>query len=345
MQNESTILSTKKLSVGYAPDKPLIRKLDLKVKRGELICLLGTNGAGKSTLLRTLAGMQSALTGEISIAGKQLSEISSRRLAQELSLVLTERGIAPNLRVQELIAMGRHPYSGWFGRLSQSDLDIIDQAMEDTATLKFANRPFYELSDGEKQKVMIARALAQDTPLIILDEPTVHLDLPNRVEIMQLLHRLTQDKQKAILMSSHDLELVIQSADQLWLLHEQNIWSGIPEDLVLQGKVEACFQSQNLRFDQQKGSFVIRRKPTQPIRLNGTGILAHWTRQALERVGYKIVENADTKLSVQIQQTSPAPTWIIQGQGNAIMCRSLSALLSKLKDKASHISEELSSKE
>ncbi|MEK6480046.1 ABC transporter ATP-binding protein [Catalinimonas sp. 4WD22] len=345
MSKDTTILSTHQLSVGYVPDKPLIRKLDLKVKRGELICLLGTNGAGKSTLLRTLAGMQSALEGEVSIAGKQLSKISPRRLAQELSLVLTERGIAPNLRVHELIAMGRHPYSGWFGRLSQSDREIMHQAMEDTATLEFANRPFYELSDGEKQKVMIARALAQDTPLIILDEPTVHLDLPNRVEIMQLLHRLTQEKQKAILMSSHDLELVIQSADQLWLLHEQNIWSGIPEDLVLQGKVEACFQSKNLRFDQQKGSFVIRRKPTQPIRLDGEGILAHWTRQALERVGYKIVEDGDTKLTVQIQQTSPTPSWIIQGQGDAIMFHSLSSLLGKLKGKSSYVSEELSSKE
>ncbi|MDF9795256.1 iron complex transport system ATP-binding protein [Catalinimonas alkaloidigena] len=345
MQNENTILFTRGLSVGYSPDKLLISKLDLKVKRGELICLLGTNGAGKSTLLRTLAGMQAALEGEVSIAGKLLSEISPRRLAQQLSLVLTERGIALNLRVHELIAMGRHPYSGWFGRLSQVDRKLIDQAMEDTATLEFANRPFYELSDGEKQKVMIARALAQDTPLIILDEPTVHLDLPNRVEIMQLLHRLTHEKQKAILMSSHDLELVIQSADQLWLLHKQNIWSGIPEDLVLQGKVEACFQSKNLRFDQQKGSFVIRRKPTLPIRLNGEGILTHWTQQALERVGYKIVENADTKLSVQIQQTSPTPTWIIQGQGNSIMCRSLSALLSKLKDKRYYVSRELRDKE
>lgn len=337
-------MSSKQLSVGYPPDKVLIRNLNLSVRRGELICLLGTNGAGKSTLLRTLAGMQTPLSGHVTMLEQNLAEIPKRRLAQELSLVLTERGIAPNLRVHELIAMGRHPYSGWFGRLSKSDHMFIEQAMSDTGIRDFAPRPFDELSDGEKQKVMIARALAQDTPLIILDEPTVHLDLPNRVEIMQLLHRLSHEKHKAILMSSHDLELVIQSADQLWLLHEQNIWSGIPEDLILQGKVEACFQSENLRFDQEKGSFVIRRKPSRSIRLSGEGISAHWTQQALERAGYQVVEDNSTNLQIHIQKTSPAPSWIIQGQGEAVMCRSLSALLNRLKEKTEGLSEDNSKK-
>ncbi len=341
MQNERTILSTRGLSVGYAADKKLISGLNIHIKTGELICLLGKNGAGKSTLLRTLAGMQAALEGEVRMDEKLISEISPQALARQLSLVLTERGIAPNLRVHELISMGRHPYTGWFGRLSNDDEQIVEQAMEDTGTRPFALRPFYELSDGEKQKVMIARALAQDTPLIILDEPTVHLDLPNRVEIMQLLQRLAHEKQKAILMSSHDLELVLQSADQLWLLHQQKIESGVPEDLVLQGKLQESFQSNHIVFDQQKGTFVIRRQPHQLINLQGEGDLVYWTRQALERVGFKVVQDSNVSLTVLIQPTTPVPSWTIQGQGQSILCRSLAALLDKLKEKQYDVSEKV----
>lgn len=338
-------MHTRQLGVGYSRDQPLISKLNLEVYSGELICLLGTNGTGKSTLLRTLAGMQSALEGEVNLLGKPVSKISPKTLAQQLSLVLTERGIAPNLRVHELIAMGRHPYTGWFGTLSKADQHIIRQAMEDTGIVDFADRSFYALSDGERQKVMIARALAQDTPLIILDEPTVHLDLPNRVEIMQLLHRLAHEKQKAILMSSHDLELVIQMADQLWILHQQSISSGIPEDLILQGKLQESFQSKNIRFDQQKGSFVIRRQSKQLINLQGKGNLAHWTRQALERIGYKVVQDSNVQLSVQIQPTTPVPGWTIQEQGEAVHCHSLSELLEKLKERQTQVSEKISSRE
>ncbi|WPP52691.1 ABC transporter ATP-binding protein [Catalinimonas niigatensis] len=345
MDQKTTILSTHQLSAGYAGHQPLISKVELEVRSGELICLLGTNGAGKSTLLRTLAGMQNALEGEVSLLGKSVSKIAPKVLAQQLALVLTERGIAPNLRVHELIAMGRHPYTGWFGKLSKEDQRIVRQAMEDTGVMAFAERPFYELSDGERQKVMIARALAQDTPLIILDEPTVHLDLPNRVEIMQLLHRLAHEKQKAILMSSHDLELVIQMADQLWLLHQQSISSGIPEDLILQGKLQESFQSKNIRFDQQKGTFVICRQSKQLLNLQGEGKLAHWTRQALERVGYKVVQDSSVQLTVQIQPTTPVPSWIIQGQGETILCRSLSGLLEKLQERQVLPSEKISSKE
>ncbi|WKN29901.1 ABC transporter ATP-binding protein [Porifericola rhodea] len=340
-----TILSTKALAVGYTNTQPLIKQLDVSVRQGELICLLGTNGSGKSTLLRTLSGMQKALSGEVFLLNQLIQELHAKAKARQLSLVLTERGIAPNLSAYELIAMGRHPYTSWFGGLGKKDLEVIEQAMEATGTQNFANRAFFRLSDGERQKVLIARALAQDTPLIILDEPTVHLDLPNRVEIMQLLHSLAHQQQKAILMSSHDLELVLQTADQLWLLHQQKIVSGIPEDLVLQGQLKNSFQSKNLRFDRQRGSFVLRRHTQHLINLQGEGEVAHWTQQALERVGYKVVHDSSIRLSVSIQKTSPVPTWVLQVANEAVMCRSLSALVHSLLQKHGSVTSTLSEKE
>lgn len=343
MATDNTILQTQKLSVGYPSTGPLLRDLQLSIRRGKLYCLLGPNGSGKSTLLRTLSGMQSPLQGEVLLKQKPLRQYSGRELSQQLSVVLTEQGTAPTLRVSELVAMGRHPYTGWFGGLKAADRKIIQQVMEDTDTLKFTDRMLYELSDGERQKVMIARAMAQDTPLIILDEPTVHLDLPNRVEIIELLRRLAQQQQKAILMSSHDLELMLQSADRLWLLQEEKIISGMAEDLILQGKMEKTFEGKNIRFDAYKGSFSLKKSAQHLIHFQDEGLLSHWTRHALERAGFRTVQDNSVRMSLSIQQTRPTPAWILQSPSGSVLCHSLEAVLAQLKKKRTESSAQISS--
>lgn len=343
MRELQTILQTRDLSVGYPSTGPLLRKLNLQLRQGELLCLLGPNGSGKSTLLRSLSRMHLPLKGDVLLQGKPMAHFSGNRLSQQLSVVLTERGMAPNLKVRELLTMGRYPYTGWFGRLNQYDHQIIRQVMEATDTQRFAERSLYALSDGERQKVMIARAMAQDTPLIILDEPTVHLDLPNRVEIMQLLRRLAHEQQKAILMSSHDLDLVIQSADQLWLVLEDRVVSGVPEDLILQGKLEQTFRGKNIRFDAYKGNFSIRKSAQHLIHFKEEDLTGYWTRQALERIGYKVVQDSSIRLRLNIEHVQSRPVWRLQGKEETVSCFSLEYLLQQLRSRYWPSGKEISS--
>ena len=343
MASDNTILQTQALSVGYPSSGTLLQDLNLGIQRGKLYCLLGPNGSGKSTLLRTLSGMQRPLQGDVWLKQKPLRQYSGRELSQKLSVVLTEQGTTQTLRVAELVAMGRHPYTGWFGGLKAADRKIIQQVMEDTDTLKFADRLLYELSDGERQKVMIARAMAQDTPFIILDEPTVHLDLPNRVEIIELLRRLAQQHQKAILMSSHDLELMLQSADLLWLLQGKKVVCGMAEDLLLQGKLERTFEGKSIRFDAYKGSFSLKKSAQHLIHFQDEGLLAHWTRHALERAGFRTVQDNSVRLSLSIQNTRPTPAWILQSPAGSVLCHSLEAVMEQLKKKHTETSEQIRS--
>ena len=213
--NRPAILTAEQLTIGYPiagkPAGKVAGPFDLQLRGGELVGLLGPNGAGKSTLVRTLAGIQPTLGGSIYIGGDRLEKLRPADLARKVSIVLTERVEAGNLLVRALVALGRYPYTGWFGRLSKEDEVKVQEAMEMTDTLSLADRSLHTLSDGERQKVMLARALAQDTPLIILDAPTAHLDLPNRVELFALLRRLTRDTRKAILLSTHELDLALQA--------------------------------------------------------------------------------------------------------------------------------------
>lgn len=218
MQTQESIVISN-LTIGYK-DKVVARHLNASVRRGELTCLLGTNGTGKSTLLRTLAGLQEPLDGEVWLSADgihptPLSALSQQALARMVSVVLTEQPDVKQLTVEEVVGMGRMPYTGFFGTLGKEDKRIVEQALLDTGLLAFADRHFDLLSDGERQKVMIAKALAQQTPVIILDEPTAFLDYPSKVEMIKLLHRLAIDNDKTILLSTHDLELALHHADRL----------------------------------------------------------------------------------------------------------------------------------
>ena len=202
--------------------------LNAALYRGKVTCLLGANGAGKSTLLRTLAGYQPYLSGE-------MTKVSP----ETMGVVLTERIEAMGLRVREVVSMGRHPYTGYFGRLTDADENIIDEALRQVHVEHFAQRKFSSLSDGERQKVMIAKALAQQTPMILMDEPSAFLDFPSKVELMLLLRELAHTQEKAILLSTHDVGIALKMADELWLMQDQNMTIGTPQELLQSGKIDS----------------------------------------------------------------------------------------------------------
>ena len=293
-KNRFPILAAGNLRIGYkgrGKDTVVAESLDLELRRGELVGLLGPNGSGKSTLIRTLAHMQAPLGGNITLEGEELSRLSSKEVARRVSTVLTDRVTVGNLTVYSVIAFGRSPYTGLLGRMSEQDREVVEWAMEATGLKAFAGRDIARLSDGERQKVMVARALAQDTPLILLDEPTAHLDLPNRVEIVRLLRKLAHETQKAILMSTHELDLALKACDQVWMLTMENGMSaGVPEDLVLNGTFEEVFRRDSFFFDRETGSFKLHEQPRGKITLSGDKIPAFWTARALEREGFEVVE-------------------------------------------------------
>lgn len=248
------MLQAKNLTIGYRR-KPVQSGLTFTLEPGRLTALLGPNGAGKSTLLRTLAGTQPPLAGEIRLDGEPLASYSPGELARRVGLVLTDRVQAGGLRVRELAALGRHPYSGFFGRLSAADHAAVDRALEQAGVADKADRYLAELSDGERQKVMIAKALAQECPLILLDEPTAFLDVVSRIEVMNLLHRLAAGG-KTILVSTHDLEQALASADRLWLLGpEQGLTCGTTGELIAAGAVGRYFSRGGIRFDAETMRF------------------------------------------------------------------------------------------
>lgn len=329
----SAVLQTKGLAIGYQAKKKMFgfrsgagqcrrvvaEKLDLELYPGELVCLLGPNGCGKSTLMRTLAGVQRPLAGRVLLAGSRLDRISAKEAAKKLSLVLTDRVVTGNLSVYSLVALGRYPYTGWTGRLSIDDEKVVRHAIETTGTRVFAHRHVGDLSDGERQKVMIARAIAQDTPVILLDEPTAHLDLPNRLEIIHLLKRLAREAKKAIVLSTHELDLALQAADRIWLMHapaslhsklpEPGLIVDIPESLVLQGDLERAFRRNGFEFDRLSGSFRLRHDGRMTIGLVGEGVAAYWTRRALERIGCKVVPGLVAGRHVVVLEESIGTTW------------------------------------
>jgi iron complex transport system ATP-binding protein len=284
------ILRTTTLTIGYQPRRQpatvIAEKLTLQLRAGELVCLLGPNGAGKSTLMRTLAGMQPPLAGQVWIDGTDIATLPAQRLARKLSVVLTERVDAGLLSAYALVALGRYPYTDWRGKLTTEDEAIVQQAMKSVGAVPLAARPVSELSDGERQKVMIARALAQEPKLMMLDEPTAFLDLPRRVEIMQILRDLAHNSQRAILLSTHDLDLALRSADVMWLLANGRLHIGAPEDLVLSGAFAEAFASEGVTFDPLSGSFRIQNGQKGNIDVVGEGVQAVWTVRALKRAGY-----------------------------------------------------------
>jgi iron complex transport system ATP-binding protein len=261
MTKENSILNTVDLSIGYPSKKhqSLISKnLNISLHKGELVCLLGKNGVGKSTLIRTLTKVQAKLGGEIFLYNKPLENVSVNDLAQSISLVLTERIPPSNLSVYELIALGRQPYTNWIGKLTEEDKMQIEIAIEKTNLNSLRNERYDELSDGQLQRVMICRALAQNTDIIILDEPTAHLDIQHKIETFKLLQQLALELDKAILISTHEVQLAILMATHLWLMTDSGIISGNSTSLIENDKINLLFDSNSVIFDKNTKQFKMK---------------------------------------------------------------------------------------
>lgn len=260
MSSNKTILSTSNLSIGYQSKKDkktIAENLYLNLKEGQMIALVGGNGIGKSTLLRSITGIQKPLKGIVMLNEKDMQQYDALDLAQNLSLVLTEKLPPSNLTVFELIALGRQPYTNWLGKLSAEDLEKINQAIALTHIEHLLEKKHHEISDGQLQIVLIARALAQDTPLIILDEPTTHLDLFHKVSVFKLLKKLSQETNKCILFSTHDIDLAIQLSDEMIVMTEDSVFQDQPCNLISKGIFNTLFNDSSITFDGEKGKFVI----------------------------------------------------------------------------------------
>ncbi len=288
------ILTARDLSIGYkrgrGTPRVVARNFDVSLDAGDFVCLLGPNGAGKSTLLRTLAGMQPPLNGHVHIAGRDIAEMSATEVAQVLSVVLTDRVSVGTMTVRDLVGLGRHPHTDWIGRFATEDEQAVSWAIRAARAEDLEHRNVAELSDGERQRVMIARALAQQPDLMILDEPTAFLDLPRRIEIMALLRGLAHTTRKAILLSTHDLDLALRCADRIYLLPSEGaLQTGAPEDLVLNGAFEGAFGSDGVRFNADTGAFRMTPETGRAtVALTGRGRRAYWTKRALERAGFRV---------------------------------------------------------
>lgn len=337
MEPGTSLLVARDLQTGYHSGGR--RKLvsaqlpELSVRAGRLICLLGPNGSGKSTLLRTLAGLQPALGGNVLVGDR--SGLSPSELARKIGLVLTDRVGGSNLNVYSLVALGRYPWSGWLGLLTEADRTIIREAIAAADIGSLLDRKVHTLSDGENQKVMLARAIAQDTPILMLDEPTAHLDLPSRIRLMRLLHHLARTTNKGILLSTHELDLALQVADEVWLMQTlAPLHRGAPEDLVLDGSFEAAFEKEDVSFDRATGVFRIHPEGGRRIRLMTTatplgGLAAFWTRRALQRQGFAVVEE-EAGDTLVIGEQAGRPTWGLNTGGNTRIYESIATLLEAL---------------
>lgn len=286
------MLKTVALNIGYG--KSVVqRDLCLEAADGEMICLIGKNGSGKSTLLRTLAGLQRPLSGRVLVQERDVVQMTNAQRATLLSLVLTDRVVVDNLTIHDLVAMGRFPYTNWAGRLSGNDEKIVETAINQVGLAHKTHALVSQVSDGERQRAVIAKALAQDTPLVLLDEPTAFLDLPNRIETMLLLRQLSAETRKTFILSTHELDLALQLADRLWLMSQTGVQTGIPEDLMLRGDIERAFGNERFRFDPSDGHCqVTTPTPQQFVKIDGDNTHVTWLKRALARTGIGTNDNA-----------------------------------------------------
>ncbi|NNE03850.1 MAG: ABC transporter ATP-binding protein [Eudoraea sp.] len=257
-----SVFEVQNLRIGYVHKRSntvVADNLNFSLKEGELTAIIGVNGAGKSTLLRTMARVQPKLSGAINVGSLALEELKSEQLATRMSIVLTEPMATKNLTVKELISLGRQPYTNWLGVLTQTDLLKIQEAIKMVELTAYQDRKCYELSDGQLQKVLIARALAQDTSIIFLDEPTTHLDLYHKAQILKMLKRIAHTLQKTIVYTTHEIDIAIQLCDKMLILDQPISHFGSPCELIENEHFQSLFPSDTIGFDATTGSFKIKK--------------------------------------------------------------------------------------
>lgn len=281
-------LEGKGLTLGYfhqKTKKEILENLNFQLFSGELTCLLGPNGVGKSTLIKAILGQIKPWKGEILIENQFIENLGVEELAKRISVVLTDPVFPGNMTVGQLVALGRTPHTGWSGKLNSTDREIVEKALSDTKITYLRDERLSEISDGQRQKAMIARALAQDGKLMILDEPTAHLDLVNRFEIMELLRDIAAQKGKAVLVVTHDLDIAIETADRFWLLNcGTPLISGKPEDLIISGKINQLLPGGKYRFSLERGKLEFEIQ-NLGFEILGPPELVFWVRKALFKAG------------------------------------------------------------
>lgn len=313
-----TIIEIRDLSTGYSTkkeEKLVGAHLNGELKEGEFVCLLGPNGCGKSTLLKTLAGFQPAIHGEVITQNILLKNYQAKELAKVVSVVLTDNSKLNNMSAYEVVSMGRSPYTGFWGNLKETDHSIVEKCMQWVGISELKDRQMGQLSDGERQKVMIAKSIAQETPVILLDEPTSYLDYPSKVGMMLMLHRLAKSKGKTILMSTHDIENALQIADKIWILdEEQGLVSGIPEDLCREGYIDKYFVTNGLYFDKEACSFYLKYKTAREVIMKGDedSVDYQLARRALIRKGIKPIRSMK---EAKLAATQPGVVIMVPGDG------------------------------
>ena len=292
-KNLTEILSFDSLKIGYVSgrhENVLLPPLEACAVKGELIAVIGRNGIGKSTLLRTLTGLQPSLGGEIFYNGKNIRDYSRIDLAQKVGYISTEIVKVSNMSVYDLVALGRFPHTNWMGKIDAKNHDVIMDAIENTGMLAFCKRFVSELSDGERQRAMIARILAQDTGIMVMDEPTAFLDIGSKYEILHLMHVLSQESEKTVIFSTHDLHMAINQSDKIWLILDNNLIQGAPEDLMIAGAFDHLFDSSPVQFNSENGTFSFRSVEKGRLYIEGDGIRRHWTEKAINRAGFSVSE-------------------------------------------------------
>lgn len=305
---ENTSVRLDNLSIGYRSkhgQTVVAKGISETIRGGELTCLLGANGAGKSTLLRTLSAFLPKLDGSIYICGREIGTFEPKELARVIGIVLTEKPDVANMTVREMVLMGRSPYTGFWGTYSDADNMVADEAISMVGVGHIAGRLMGSLSDGERQKVMIAKALAQQTPVIYLDEPTAFLDFPSKVDVMKLLHRISRESGRVVFLSTHDLELALQLADTVWLMDKgSGICAGTPEDLALDGTLPAFYSGRGIVFDKSAGVFRADCETVASVQLTGTeGVRRAMAAKALRRNGYATDTAATAFCNVEVTGT------------------------------------------
>ncbi len=321
------IINIEHLNIGYSFSKRknnvIHSNINLSSFAGELTVLIGENGVGKSTLLRTICNLQKSIEGNISIFNKDINQYSHNNLAKKISFVSTEAINVGYMKVFDFIALGRFPYTNWLGKLTDEDLMSVNEVLALVRMETFAQKYLNEISDGERQRVMIARTLAQDTDIIILDEPTAFLDMPNKYEIIHLLNHLTKTRNKTIIFSSHDINIAMSECDKMWLMLDNEIIEGSPEDLILNNTFSEIFKNTNLNFSVKTGEFKTKKQAYKHIGLVGEGDNFFWTKKALERLGFNVNCNKSYSKNIIVKTDNHSTQWIFQNEENKFVFDSI----------------------
>lgn len=332
MQSTTNIpIVVSNLSLGYDSAEPLLPRFSVSAQKGEFIALIGRNGVGKSTFIRTIFGVQQPLQGNIFLNGTSVVSLQRSARAKLIAYVPSEQMRIPNLFIRDFVALARYPHLAWPKILTVKDRELVDEAIDMVGIGHLANKDMTAISDGERQRAMIAFALAQDSQIILLDEPTAYLDLPNKFEVVRLLSTLAVQKNKTVIYSTHDLQGAISEVDTIWMLLEQGFVSGAPEDIALNNHFQQMLGDSSMVFDRETGAFKSHKPLKQSISLLGTGEVHFWTKRMLERLGYSVESGTETAYRIDCPADDNLLWSVYQDNTLCHSASSLSALAQWLK--------------